>query len=892
MERNLIPVTSFTLSNGLIVAVNTDKTSPVVGVSITYKVGSQCEAPGFSGFAHLFEHLMAQGTKSLKPRELSSLIESNGGTRNAYTTRTNTTYHAVVPKSALKILLWAKAEQMSALDIDARALALEKQVVLEEKRQNYDNRPYAQALTSGLAETVYSNWANRHATIGSSDDVRNARLEDARAFYQAHYAPNNAALALSGDIAPEEARELAERFFGHLKSRTIAPKPDLSEPQLQGEKRRAIADKFAKIPLLAIAWQAPDRGVKDYWALTVFAEILGAGEESPLYKTLVKDTRQTLDAGVKFPWWTSHINPGGPDLFGLYMSLKAGASVDGVIGSVDAVLARLADQGPLKDDIASAKACLELSWISQIEHLGDRATLLSSYAALVGDPAGLKRDMEDMLSITEQDVREALNRWIIGRGRAVIEVYPDPNLPDDQEIQTTPIPNALARGPGYPRPEIDLQRPGPMPALERFALSNGLKVVAARDSRLPLLEARLTIPIGRVAERLGEEGLSGAVSELLLQGADDRDARQISAAIARLGYQVSIGRGLESFSVGIKGLSRNADSFFRVLADVLRGASYPEDEVALWRENKAQELKALRAQPDFLSGERLKSELFAGHPYGRPALDDGELALIVREKIIAFHRRVLSPQGATLAIVGDADPAVLRGRLEAAFVRWTAPAALFEIPPLPSLRPSPLALVDRAGSKQANITIAQAMDINRKDPEWLALAILNQILGGSPTSRLFLNLRVDKGYTYGSSSSLTPLARGTIFMATANVRSEVARPALDEMRTEIARIKDELVPEETIAMVKRHQGGLFLIGNSSIGDMADILDFYEKNGLRAEREMATFLERLDALTPEDIRRVARRCINAEKMTAIVVGDEKTLREQDAKWGLSGPAERL
>lgn len=876
-SRLSLPVTTFKLKNGLTVVVHTDKTAPVVAVSVTYKVGSQHETPGLSGFAHLFEHLMAQGTKSLKPREISRVIESNGGVRNAYTMRTNTTYHSVVPKSALKTVLWAEAERMSTLNVDERALALEQQVVLEEMRLRYVNQAYAKARDAGMAETAFAKWENQHTTIGEAADVRNAKLEDVRAFYKKHYAPNNAVLSLAGDVDEAEARELAERFYGHLEPREIAPAPDLTEAPIQGEKRRVIEDKFAKVPLLMTGWNAPERGTKDYWALTVLAEVLGGGEESPLYQSLVKDAKIALGVSPNYPWWTGPFNPGGPDLFGFMTQLKPGASADVALRLTDAVLARYAAEGPAEGELASAKAKIELSWTKDLEQLIERAKTLGSYAAMVGDPSQLSEDFAALTAITAADVREAVSRWLIGKGRAVVEARPTPDAQLPAEVATPAIPAEKPREPGDPRPEIDAQRAAPVPLLTRFSLSNGFKVVFARDSRLPLLEARLSIPSGRVAELAGEEGLSAAVSELLLQGAAGQDAKALSAAFGRLGWKLEVGRGMESLSVDAVGLARNAGEFFKNLAQVLSRPDFAEDEVTLWKENKAEELKISRSKPDFMSGEKVKAELFGSHPYGRPALTDAELAAITREKIAAYGARTVLPQGATLVLTGDADPEVLRAQLEAAFSGWTGATAAAEVPALPAAKAAALSLLDRPGSKQANLNIAQTVDLRPGDADYLAFSVMNQILGGSATSRLFVNLRVDKGYTYGSYARVSALEKGLLWTATAETRNEVARPALDEMRKEILRMRDEAVPAETLEATKRYLAGIYLLKLASIDYQADSLAGYERTRQSAEREYATYLQRLNALTPEDIQRVARKYLNPEAMATVVVGDEAALR---------------
>jgi predicted Zn-dependent peptidase len=310
---------------------------------------------------------------------------------------------------------------------------------------------------------------------------------------------------------------------------------------------------------------------------------------------------------------------------------------------------------------------------------------------------------------------------------------------------------------------------------------------------------------------------------------------------------------------------------------VLSRPTFPEDEVALWKENKVEELKIQRSKPDFMASERLKAELFGLHPYGKPALTDEQVSAITREKTAAFARRALAAEGATLVLAGDADVAELRAGLEAAFAGWTGDAAQTELPALGPQGEARLALVNRPGSKQANLTVSQAIELKPTDPDYLAFIVMNQILGGSATSRLFVNLRVEKGYTYGAYSRPQILEKGLMWTASAEVRNEVAAPALAEMRKEIAGMRDGLVSEQTLGAVKRYLAGLFLLKLSSIDYQADSLAGYERNKQSAEREMASYLERLNALTPEDIRRVAQKYLDPSKMVTVVVGDEAALR---------------
>lgn len=870
-----LPVESFRLPNGLSVVVQSDHASPLVAVALTYKVGSRNERPGRSGFAHLFEHLMAQGTRSIKPREISKLIESNGGVRNAFTTRTNTTYHSLVPKGALELVLWAEAERMHTLDVDARALALEQNVVLEEMRLRYLNAPYRKAMDAGLAQALFSKWENRHTTIGEKQDVERAELGDVRAFYRAHYGPNNAVLSLAGDVELERARALTERWFGPIAPIAVEPQPDLSEPAPSGETRVEVQDPFAKTPRLVAAWRAPERSDKDFWALSLLGQLLSGDDTNPLYQAVVKGAKAALGAEANFPWWSSHSTMSGPDAFGLVLHPRPGKTPDEVLAAVDAYLARLRADGPSAADLELAKAQTRLQWVHDVEQLLERATLLGSYAAFVGEPAALGRDLETLLSLTPEDVRDAARRRL-GAGRAVVSIVPAPaGAPAAAEAQR-PVPEAAPRPAGDRPPAVEPPAPVAPPALHEFSLSNGLNVTLVCDARLPIVEARLLADAGRACERAGEEGLTRAAAELLFSGAGGRGAEELAAALARLGWSSAAERDEDFLRLSAAGLAENAPRFFEELGRVLAAPDYPDAELSLWKEQYLQKLRDLRHNPEFLADQALRAALMPGHPYGRPAVTDEQVEAITPGKVRAFQRARVTPAGARLVLTGALDAEQARPMLERALSGWTGAAAARPPAALCAPASGSFALVDRPGSTQANLVVGQTVPLAPGDEDYVAFQVMNQLLGGSATSRLFVNLRVERGYTYGAYSCAEAHRAGLVWSAEAQVRNEVAQPALDELRKEIARMRQEPVPEQQLAAVKRYLAGIFLLRLASLDRVADFLRDLSAQGRDPRRALADYIGRLDRLAPEDVQAAARRYLEPEKMTTVVVGDARVL----------------
>lgn len=869
-----LDVHSFTLENGLQVVVSPDHASPVVGVSITYKVGSQNEEPGLSGFAHLFEHLMAQGTKSLKPREIGPMVESNGGIRNASTQRTITNYHSLVPRGLLDLLLWAESERMSTLNVDARALALEKQVVLEERRMNYENKPYRMAVSGGMAETVFSKFANRHATIGERADVENAKLEDVHAFYNAHYAPNNAVIALAGDVTVEQARALIEKHFGKLPPKAVPPPPDLSEPPLEGERRRVIADPMAKTPRLMLGWRAPERAHEDFWPLMLLNKILSGQERNPLYQRLVQNDKTAVSASADFPWYSSPETMHNPELFGLHIAPAKGAASDALLAAADAVIKRFIDHGPTQDELTQAQSSLEVERLSSLENPMDRAKFLSAMAAHIGSPSRIAADLARAAAVTVEDVRRAAAKWLTS-ARGVLEVAPGTPVPP-KETAAPAAPAADPRGPGDPRPDVTPTRPSAAPQVRHFELSNGLKVAFVHDARLPLLEARLSLKAGRAAEAPKQAGLSQAAADLLFSDA------ALSADLARLGYMVDASALSESLHIEATGLARNAGSFFALLGQTLAGAAPSKEQVALWKTRAKRSLEDRKANPDFLTGERLKAELYAKHPLGRPAPGEADIDKISARKIATFRRGHMGPEGAVLTLAGDLDPAAAQAMLEEALAAWQGAARRRKLPALPKLKPARTSFVDRPGSAQADMTMAKTIHINPGHPDYPALLVANQVLGGSSSARLFVNLRVDKGWTYGSYSRLEARARGLLWTAEAQVRNPKAAAALEEMRREIIRLRDTRASDAEVEAAKRYLAGVFLIKLSSLGTLADYIAKLKKDGRDPAAAVREYVARIEAVTPEQVQAASRKYLRPDLMVTVVVGDKTKLPELAAR----------
>jgi zinc protease len=866
--------TTFTLANGLRVVVHPDATIPAVAVVITHGVGSQHDPPGLAGIAHLVEHLTEHGTGALCTLEISELIESNGGSRRAYTTRNHTRYESILPKSALSTVLWAEAERMGSMPIDEQALAREQQVILEEMRILYTTTAYATARDATLADAAFVRPPNRHATIGTAEDVRRARLEDVHAFYDAYYGPNNAVLALAGDIDVEEARRLTDRFFAHLPPREIPHAPDLSEPALTGTARRLVGDKFAPVPLLITAWPAPPRGTTDAWALMLAAAMLGPAGGHRLYHAL---SREALEVHCTYPWWGDELTPSDPDLFGITIALRRGASGQAPVAAADAMLSRLSTTPIEPHVLAAAKNHIARAWTTACDPLLGRARVLSVYTMLVGDPAGVADDFAAVAAIQPAQVGDALRAWIVDRPRVIVEVQPAPDAAHAPAVSPTAVAPERPRAQrGAAPPARDPQRSPGAPPIHYFTLSNGLEVQCLHDARLPLLELRLLARGGAMAELEGEEGSATAAADFIASQLDA--GRGADGTPVALGWTTMMRPGITDVTLRASGLSRAAPQFIRAAAAAMTVEDGCSDAaLSLWRNSKREELRIAHGHLAALAIERLRRSVFGSHPFGRQDPSDRELDAITRAGVLAWRRRSLCPDTARLMLVGDADPVECRDTLEEAFIHWRRVAPAHTAPPAPQPPAARTEIVERPGGG-AYVMLGQAVPIGPAHPDYLACVVANELLGGgSILSRLHQNLRVDKAYTYYSLySQLRPYGEGFLWMVWAGVRAEVAAATFEEIRKEIARLRDDLVALPALDAIKQYVGGRFLLRRASIAAQADALADFTRGGQDAAYEFATYDARLAALTPDHVRDVARRCLNPDRMITVFAGETAPL----------------
>ncbi|BDG03889.1 M16 family metallopeptidase [Anaeromyxobacter oryzae] len=864
-----LDVRTFTLPNGLTVVLAPDHRLPQVVVDTWFQVGSKDEAPGRTGFAHLFEHLMFMGTKRVPGNAFDVTMESGGGANNASTSEDRTNYYSWGPSALLPTLLWLDADRFQALGdaMTKEKLDVQRGVVRNERRQSYENTPYGRAELV-IPEALFpESHPYHHPVIGSHQDLEAATLEDVKGFFATHYVPGNATLVVAGDFDPAAVRPMVEKLFGALATRPVPAPPVAAPVHLDREVRRIVMDEV-ELPRLVLAWHAPAAYAPGTAELDLLAAVLGDGPSSRLERRLVLDLRIAESVNVSLDARALG------SVFRVEVTGTPGADLERVKRETLAVLADLAAKGPTDAELRRVKAEAEVHALETREHLQRRADKLNEYRFFLGEADAFDRDLARYIRATGAAVRDAARG--LGEGRLDLRILPSRGVAG--EITDTRPQDLPARAWVPPAPEI-------------FRLSSGVEVRVVREPGTGLFAAHLIVPGGARAVPAEKAGLAPVLAKLLLSGAAGRSAPEFADAVRTLGADIDA-RATRSFlDVEVKGLSAKLGPTLDLFADaLLRPNLAPAD----FDREAALALARVEARPD---EPRLVAPLVAAaalygqdDPRGRPV--DGyarTVKTLTLADVKALAPRLLDPRGAVLVVAGDVDVAALRARLEALLAGWR-PRGDALPPPPPPVTSAPggrILLVDRPGAPQTMILAARPA-ASSDEAARAVREVVNVALGGSFTSRLNQNLREKHGYTYGARSAYATEGRQSTFYAMAAVQTEVTGAALVELRRELDALAAggiDAAEARKAQETARHQ---LVLDVQTTAGLADRLAEAVLEGRPADalREEATALGAVDAARASaDARSGPYRF---DGLAVVLVGDRKAILPQLAKAGLPPP----
>ena len=870
-----IPFTKFTLDNGLTVIVHEDHKAPIVAVNIWYHVGSKNEPEGRSGFAHLFEHLMFNGSENyntdfFKGTELLGATDQNGTTN---TDRTN--YFQNVPTTALDSILWLESDRMGHLlgAIDQARLDEQRGVVQNEKRQG-ENQPYGRVFNAITAATWPDEHPYGHTVIGSMDDLNAADLATVQQWFRDYYGAANAVIVLAGDITPEVAREKVQRYFGDIPSGPPVTQPQRMIHRMVGEQREVMYDRVGQ-PRLYKVWNMTPTGEADTDYLGMLADVLSSGRSSRLYKRLVID--EQLATAVQ-------ANAGGREIAGQFIvvaSAKAGGDLGRIEAIVDEEMARLLRDGPTAEELERVRTQTAAGYIRGLERIGGfggKSDRLAASEVFLGDPGAWRESYQRVVAATPRNLTEAGRRWLTD-GSYSLEVLPFP----DYSVSATGVDRSAGLPPAGPAPQAVF------PDVETGQLSNGLKIMLVRRDSVPTVSMNLILDAGAVVDPDDKLGLGQLAPQVMTNGTDRLDALEISDRLQLLGATLGAGSGTNSTNVSMTALTARLDPSLDLYADVILNPAFREADFRRVQAQQIAGIQQARRNPGAIARTVLNREIYGPEsPYGRPGSGtEATVAAISPADAEAWHATWFRPDNATLVVVGDVSLAELAPKLERAFAEWQAPAEPMPAKPGPAEAPEAgqprILIVDRAGPQS---TILAGRVVDAFDPATEpAIETMNTALGGAFTSRINMNLREDKGWSYGAGGGV-PYGRGErIYSVSAGVQSDKTAESLAELRRELTEVVGSRpLTEAEIAAARANmvQGmaGNWETNAAIAGELQNMVvwgvpqDYYE-----------TYAQRVAAMDAQRAADAARQIVGSGPTTWVVVGDRASIEEKIRALGI-------
>jgi len=855
----------YCLTNGLQVILHQDSKLPVVHANLWYHVGSKNEREGRTGFAHLFEHMMFQGSKNANG-EYITLIEKAGanlreGGVNGTTSFDRTNYFETVPSESLEYVLWLESDRMGYLTdvLTQEKLDNQRDVVKNERRQSYENVPYGRALQVIFENLFPKGHPYSWLVIGSEEDLTAASLDDVKEFFRTYYTPNNCSLVIAGDFEIEEVRRLVEKYFGSFEPGPSLDRPQLWNPRLDGEKRIQVSDRVPQERVYVI-WPAPAYFQPGDAELDLASRILSQGKNSRLYKTLVYEKQIASDVSA----FNYSLEICG--VFGVVATARPGHSLDQIERIIVDEISHLAQNGPEEEELMREKAKQEFDFVSGMERLGGfggKADLLNQYNTFLGSPDFFQRDYDRYQQCSAANIRDAVSRYLDSPNRLVVSFLPEKSdRPGINEIDRTSTPS------------LGVRRRFQTPTFSSNKLANGLSVIVTERHELSKVAVGLVLKTGGTADPATKPGVAWMAAEMLDEGTTSRSALQLHAELDRLGSSLHTSAGSEGSDVSLETLKKNLKPSLQLMADVVLHPSFPQEELERQRKLRLDSILQERNNPPAIAGKAFRSLLFGRqHPLGRETGgNEVSIKLMSRDDLERFYQLCWKPNNAALIFAGDISLDEANSLAKEFFGSWQS-GQVPEIT-MPSLDPPPstqIYLIDRKDAPQSQIRIG-SVGPKRHVQDYYAIELMNAVLGGAFTSRLNLNLREEKGYTYGAFCNFSYGRHIGFWVGRTGVQTKFTKESLLEFERELNGIQDEnpiTAAELESAKVNLTRG--FAQRFETLVRLVEHVDEAFSHDLPLAT-ISLYPDEIEKVTLEQAQAAARKYISASKAVVVVVGD--------------------
>ena len=881
----------YELANGLDVVLHVDRSDPIAAVAMAFHVGSSREVDGRTGFAHLFEHLFFLDSENLGPGGLDRLMNRVGSSANGFTTRDQTNYFEVVPNDALEKALWAEADKLGFFinTVTEGVVDKEKQVVKNEKRQRVDNTPYGHnnfVLDNALYPEGHP---YRWQVIGSLEDLQAATLSDVKEFHELWYGPNSATLAVAGDIDVEQTKAWIEKYFGEIPSRETLEVARPRAVELTEGRRLFHEDNFARLPQLSMVWPTVPLYHPDSYALNLLADLLTDGKMTPFYKVIVKEDKLAPQA-MGF-----HGSQELAGRFELRVRSFPDTDLDTVYAAVEKAFARFEDMGVTADELRRVKAGYETSFYSGLSSVLGKAFQLAQYNMLADDPGFVTEDIQLVLEVTEEDVLRVYETYIkdkphvassfVPKGQVDLalegseraEVVEEPIVPGEGEFELAGRGEVLMTPSAFDRSaEPPLGDPPALsaPVVWSDELPNGLMVLGIEDTEIPLVRFEIRIKGGLLVDDPARVGAANLLAETMTQGTATLTPEQLEQAIQLLGATITVNAASENFVISGNTLARNYAETMALLEEILLEPRWDAEEFDLARERVQNQLRQQEASPNAVASNVFRRLLYGSNILGsnnRGTLES--VSSMTIDDLKEYYERALSPSVAAFHVAGAVAEAEVITSLAHIGERWAPRDVSFPDVPATSDEAAGLYFVDIPGAKQSVLRIGY-LALAENDPEYYPATVMNfRFGGGGFASDLTQVLREGKGYTYRIGSGFNGSDFPGPFQIGSSVRSNVTYESLELIRDMLAAHGPTFGAEDleaTQSFLLKSNARRFETLGAKLGVLADMSAYGFPADYVLQRERV-----VREMTEEEIRELALRYLDSDRMVWLVVGDAAT-----------------
>ncbi len=861
-----IPYTRFTLKNGLTLLVHEDHKAPIAAVNIWYHVGSKNEAVGRTGFAHLFEHLMFNGSENYN-QDYFKAVEPLGATDlNGTTNEDRTNYFQNVPVSALDRILWLESDRMGHLVgvIDTARLNEQRGVVQNEKRQG-ENEPYGKAWITIAENTFPKGHPYSWSVIGSMEDLGAASLTDVKEWFKTYYGPANATLVVAGDVNTADIRDRVERYFGDIPSGPPIVKHEAWTAKMTGEHRQIMQDRVPQARLFKV-WNVPAFGTRDMTLLSLAWDILGDGKSSRLYKRLAYKDRIATDVAA----FTDDREIASQLL--LMETAQPGGDLAAVERASDQELKAFIANGPTVAELDRVKTQQRAAFIRGAERIGGfggKSDILARGQVYRGDPDTYKTIQSWIAAATPADIQDVAKRWL-SEGVYVLEVHPFPEF--------TTVASNVDRKQGLPA--IGAPPAAPLAAPERATLSNGMKVVLSRRSSVPVVRLTTILDGGFAADNPSKPGVASMAMAMLDEGTTSRNSLQIADALAALGVNLNTSADLDVERVSMSAIKDKLDAALALYADVILHPSFPQSDLDRVKQNTLARIQQEKVQP-FTMGLRVLPLLLYGaeHSYGQPLTGSGTEASVksmTRDDLVAFHRAWFKPNHGSIVAVGDITMPELTAKLEKAFSSWKpGETPTKKMSDVATRARKTVYILDRPGADQSYVLAGQLI-APKANADEIPFGVFNDAFGGAFVSRINMNLREDKHWSYGSFSFPVDARGQRMWMVMAPVQTDKTKESLSEVVKELKSVvNDRPLTNAEINDAKDRQiktlAGRWETGAAVSSALSEIVTY----GL-PDDYYTTYSDQVRGSTDASVNAAAKKFVNSGQMVWVVIGDREKI----------------